>query len=160
MRPRTRTILLVLSYAVAILGGAVLGAWFSFNTVKASRTLTGEVVIAELWGARAFADRLMGDPVAYRTTLLGYLAALSAQRGGAHVILTDHSLAVDIVLTETRLALLAESQADAGETRKYFQQAVADCGHAWKKGECTEQHLRDIVLRLDRSPAQTPSGQP
>jgi hypothetical protein len=56
-------------------------------------------------------------------------------------------LPFSIVLTETRLGVLAESQGNSAESSPFFAQAVADCPKAWS---CTTERLRQIVQRLDR----------
>lgn len=92
---------------------------------------------------------MMGDSVTYRNTLLDYLAALRAQRGKDGIVLNDHVTAVDIVLAETVLAILAESQGNSAESSQYFARAVADRPKARKDG-CTVARLRQIVPRPDR----------
>jgi hypothetical protein len=103
----------------------------------------------EWFNAHLFAERMMGDPVAYRNILSDYLASLRARQGKGGVVLSEHAAAVDIALTETRLAVLAESQGNSAESGQYFAQAVADCPKAWNDG-CTTERLRQIVQRLDR----------
>jgi hypothetical protein len=102
----------------------------------------------EWFNAHLFAERMMGDPVAYRKVLLEYLAALHARREkGGGIVLNEHATAVDVVLTETRLGVLAESQGNSTEAGQYFEQAVADCPTTWS---CTAERLRELVQRLDR----------
>jgi hypothetical protein len=149
--PRSRIFILVLSHALAVVLGGAVGVWVGFETLRESRHFADEVGMAEWYSAHLFTERLMGDPVAYRNTLLSYLGALNARRSAGGVEMNDHALTVDTVLTETRLALLAESQGNAMESQQYFAKAVSGCAHAWK-GDCSEQHLRDVVLRLDRRP--------
>jgi hypothetical protein len=67
----------------------------------------------------------MGDPVTYRDTLLDYLAALRAQHGKDGIVLNNHVTTVDIVLTETRLAVLAESQGNLAESGRFFARTAA-----------------------------------
>jgi hypothetical protein len=104
----------------------------------------------EWFNAHLFAERMMGDPVAYRDVLSDYLAVLRTRQGkGGGIVLNDHTTAVDVVLTETRLGVLAESQGNSTEASQYFAQAVADCPKAWNEG-CSVEGLREIVQRLDR----------
>jgi hypothetical protein len=147
---RFRIAVLILSYlGILVLGGA-LGFGAGFDTARTSQRFGGEAGAAEWFDAHLFAERMMGDPVAYRNTLLDYLAALRARRAkGGGIVLNDHATAVDIVLTEARLAVLAESQGNLAESGQFFAQAVADCPKAWKDG-CTAERLKEIVLRLDR----------
>jgi hypothetical protein len=101
----------------------------------------------EWFNAHLFAERMMGDPVAYRNILSDYLTSLRARQGKGGVVLSEHATAVDVVLTETRLGVLAESQGNSTEAGQYFEQAVADCPTTWS---CTAERLRDLVQRLDR----------
>ena len=80
---------------------------------------------------------------------------MRARYGKNDIMLNDHVRAVEIVLTETRLAALAESQGNSAESSQYYAQAVADCPKAWNDG-CTTERLRQIAQRLDRKlPAPT-----
>jgi len=156
---RGRSAILILTHASALALGAAAGAWVGFDTARAARALSSEIGEVEWYSAHVFADRLMGDPVLYKNTLLQFLAALNARRAGNGVLLPDHALAVDITLTEARLALLAEAQAAGAESKTYFAQALAHCRAAWAD-TCTEDRLREMVMRLDHGGTNQPQKPP
>jgi hypothetical protein len=150
---RSRIALLVLSYLGVLAVGGAVGLGIGFDTARKSQRLGGEMGAAEWFSAHLFAERMMGDPVAYRNILSDYLTSLRARQGKGGVVLSEHATAVDVVLTEARLAVLAETQGNSTESGQYFEQAVADCPKAWS---CTAERLRQIVQRLDRKlPAPT-----
>jgi hypothetical protein len=148
---------LILSYLGIFAVGGAIGFGVGFDTARTSQRLGSEAGAADWFNAHLFAERMMGDSVAYRNTLLDYLAALHARREkGGGIVLNEHATTVDIVLTESRLAILAESQGHSEQSAQLFAQAVADCPKAWNDG-CTMERLRELVQRLDRklpSPAR------
>jgi hypothetical protein len=154
---RVRIALLVLSYVGVLAVGGAVGLSIGFDTAHQSQQFGGEMGAVEWFNTHLLAERMMGDPVAYRNTLLDYLAALHARREkGGGIVLDDHVTTVDIVLTETRLAILAEAQGNSAESGQYFVRAVADCPKAWTDG-CTAERLRQVAERLDRKvPASAP----
>ena len=87
--------------------------------------------------------------MAYRKALLAYLAAINARRPDESLLFDDHVNSVDRVMTEVRLAMLAQAQGDAAESGKYFAEAVAHCPKSWKDS-CTVERLRAFIDRLDR----------
>jgi hypothetical protein len=149
MKQRIRTIVFAVSLVSALAVGAVVGAWFAIDTVRGSRSLAGEMGASEWYNAHIFAERNIADPTAYRQALLDYLTYLQSRRNGDGVLINDHVVAVDTVLTETRLALLADSQRNESESKLYFARAIEHCAGAWKTG-CTVERLQEIVSRLDR----------
>lgn len=151
----SRIIFFVFSLATAMAIGASVGAWFGFNTARGSLSFRGEVGSAEWFSGQILAERMMGDPTAYRSALLKYLAALQSRRSGDGVLLNDHVVVVDTVLTEARLAILAQSQGNESESKLYFARGLEHCNSAWKTG-CTVERLREIVARLDGKSSSPP----
>jgi hypothetical protein len=153
---RVRIAFLVLSYVGVLAVGGAMGLAIGFDTARQSKRVGSEMGAMDWFNAHLLAERMMGDPVAYRNVLSDYLAALRArQETGGGIVRTDHVTAVDIVLTETRLAVLAESQGNSTESGQYLGRAVADCPTSWKDG-CSVERLRQIVQRLDRKLPASP----
>jgi hypothetical protein len=145
---RTRIIFLALSHISALAIGAAVGGWFVFEAARSSRRFADELGAAEWYSAQMSVERMMGDPKAYRSALLDYLRALQSRRDRDGITLDDHVIAVDTVLTEARLAILADSQGNEAESKLYFAQALEHCPSAWKTG-CSVERLHEIVARLD-----------
>src|SRR5205809_179462 len=101
---------MILSYLMVLAIGGAVGLSIGFDTARKSQQFGGEMGAAEWFNAHLLAERMMGDPVAYRKVLLDYLAALRARQGKGGIVLNDRVTTVDIVLTEARLGVLAESQ--------------------------------------------------
>jgi len=153
-----RVLLIVLSH-VAVLGiGGGLGFWLGFEAARDTRRFADEMETTEWFNAHLFAERLMGNAGSYRSTLLRYLDVLNTRRPSTGVVLNDHVTIVDVVLTEARLALLAESRGDAAEAQRYYAQAIAHCSKAWPDG-CDEERLRKVIARLDKADLPKPSAE-
>jgi hypothetical protein len=111
--------------------------------------LGGRRGASEWYNTHIIAELNMAYTTAYRQALLDYLTYLQSRRKGDEVLINDHVVAVDTVLTETRLALLADSQRNEPESKLYFARAIEHCAGAWKTG-CTVERLQELVSRLDR----------
>jgi hypothetical protein len=148
----TRITLVVLSYVVVMAIGGVAGLWYGFESGRDLRRFALEAGFEERFNAQLMSERMLGDLASYRNSLREYLSQLKARRGKNGLIQTDHVIAVDTVVTEARLAMLAEQRKDTVESARYFAQAASDCPADWSRG-CPPDRLRELVVMLDHTPA-------
>jgi len=132
-------------------GGLGIGAYWGWReSAWTARQFIGPLASSQA-GLCALTQYFVADDQAAEEALRDYLAfredVHSKRANGS----TDSSYGFDTTTTLTRLANVRLRSGDQEGARAYVERALRSCQAAGWKEECSEQRLREVVDRIDKS---------
>ncbi len=139
----------IVTVAVFALLGAAIGAYAALWYARSQNTLEYFAAIAH---ASAYSEiqRTAGTDASYEASLKAFAKVLERYRSNPNRALPDEMYAVDIALTNSRLAALARKRGDSSAAAGYTQLAEAECPRiGWR--QCSAERIAEVAEQADRN---------